>query len=393
MHIPQLTRSILDNDLYKFTMQQGAVSQYDGLDVGYELTIRKHRDFPKDFAKELRRQVALMANLALTDEEYHWLCTNKSLSFFKRSYIDFLRGFKYNPQEVTMKQRGKKIRLTVEKGAWYRTKLWEVSLLSLTSDLYFRMTGQKADMDIFRRNLEAKCRALVEAGCLFTDFGTRRRYSFDIHDKVVAYFAKHAPKNFMGTSNLYLAMKHGVRPIGTHAHEWFMAHAAMFGTRSANKMALEAWMKEYGGRLGHALTDTFTTDAFLETFDYLFARQFDGVRQDSGDPFAFGEKIIAHYLSLNIDPTSKTIIFSDNLDAQKAIALQKAFAGRIKVAFGIGTNFTNDVGVEPLNMVIKLRYCWIHGRRVEVVKLSDDIGKHHGSKTAVKHAQYELGIN
>lgn len=392
MNIPQLTRSILDNDLYKATMQQAAISQYDGLEVEYELTMRKKRDLPQGFIRELRRQIKLMANLAMTDEEYTWMKTSPSLSFLKRSYIDFLRGYRYNPAEVTVQERKSKIKLKI-KGPWYRTILWEVPLLALKSELYFVMKGEKPNMELFWRKLEEKNRMLVAAGCMFTDFGTRRRFSFDIHDKVVEYFAKNAPKNFMGTSNMYLAMKHGVRPIGTHAHEWFMAHAAMFGTRSANKMGLDAWMKEYGGRLGHALTDTFTTDAFLETFDYLFARQFDGVRQDSGDPFAFGEKIIAHYRSLNIDPASKMIIFSDSLDAEKAVALQKAFGGRIKVAFGIGTNFTNDVGVEPLNMVIKLRYCWIHGRRVEVVKLSDDVGKHHGSKTAVRHTQYEIGIN
>jgi nicotinate phosphoribosyltransferase len=304
-----------------------------------------------------------------------------------------LRGFQFDSNEVVElgvdHVGGLKIKI---RGPWYRTIYWEVPLLALISELYFRMSGQTADRCFFNERLAEKVTMLSNADCRFVDFGTRRRFSFAVQDKVVERLAQLCPGHFMGTSNVYLAMKHNLRPIGTHAHEWFMAHAAMFGPVMATRIALQSWSREFNGRLGTALTDTFTTDAFLRDFDHSYARQFDGVRQDSGDPFAIGWKLIIHYRTLGIDPKSKLVIFSDGLDAERAIQLQRTFGEHCKVSFGIGTNLTNDVGVSPLNIVIKMSKCKVNGRWLDAVKLSDSHGKHHGPAEAIALVKAQLGL-
>ena len=387
-----IIRSVLDDDLYKFSMSAAAIRLYDDLDFRAVFTNRGKTPFPPGFADALRQQVRAMALLSLTPEEEEWLRTSPSLSWLPRSYIDFLRGFRFDPDEVTIEQTGGDLSVVIE-GPWYTAIRWEVPLLATISELYFRMTGQEPDWGIFNAHLGDKTNKFRAAGCRVTDFGTRRRASYAVQDLVLAAIRLRKWEDvYVGTSNMHFAHVHGMRPIGTHAHEWFMAHEAMFGPRMANRKALEAWMQVYRGRLGTALTDTYTTDVFLRDFDFLMARQFDGVRQDSGDPFLWALKIIEHYRSLGIDPKTKTAIFSDSLDADLAVSIQKAFAGQIGVAFGIGTNLTNDCGLKPLNIVIKADAFKVNGRWIPVVKLSDTPGKHHGSSHDVGLVKGILGI-
>jgi nicotinate phosphoribosyltransferase len=384
-------RGILDDDIYKFFMQQAAVAKYDNLDVEYDFTDRGQNKYHPRMAEVLRKQVDLMANFITPEWGIEGM---RKMGFFKRSYLDFLRGYQFNPNEVTIKQSRGKLSIKI-KGPWYRTILWEVPLLAMVSEINNLLYGREPKEDIFWNNLEQKMNTLVEADAPYADFGTRRRFNFMVHDAIVTVMKECCP-NFVGTSNVHLALKHGIKAIGTHAHEWFMAHQALYGTRSANWEALDAWSKVYGGRLGTALTDTFTTDAFLKVFGPRLARLFDGVRHDSGDPFEFGEKMIKHYEGLGIEPKSKLIIFSDGLDANLAKRLADHFRGRIKISFGIGTFLTNDCGHEALRIVIKLsRVKFEHQGDedfVNVVKLSDNPGKHHGPKKEIEHTQYELGI-
>ena len=387
-----IINSVLDQDLYKFSMQSAILKLYDDLDFRATFTNRGKTPFPDGFGEALREQVNMMADLALTQNEEKWLRECPSLTWLPRSYIDFLKGYRYDPSEVTITQAGSDLAVTVE-GPWYSAIMWEVPLLATISELYFITTDQKPDYDLLRSNLAAKTEKFRAAGCKVTDFGTRRRASYGTQKSVIEEIVNNEWQDvYVGTSNMHFAHIFNTRPIGTHAHEWFMAHEALFGPRYANRKALEAWMDVFKGRLGTALTDTYTTDVFLRDFDYLMARRFEGVRQDSGCCVDWGEKIIAHYQKLGIDPTTKTAIFSDNLDADKTVNLQKTFGGRIGIAFGIGTNLTNDCGLKPLNMVIKASAFKVHDRWVPVVKLSDTPGKHSGSAKDVALVQGALGI-
>jgi nicotinate phosphoribosyltransferase len=392
-----IIQGLTDNDLYKFSMQQGVLlgmtpdgsCKFTDLDTEYSFTDRRGTKYPKGFAEAVRRQIQLMASLSLQPWELDGF---KKMPWFKRNYLDFLLGYRYDPNEVIIKQRKSKLKITL-RGPWYRTILWEVPLLAIVSELYFHLTGQKADENIFQRNLKRKTKVFNDLNVPLTDFGTRRRCSFRTQEAMVLYLKDNCTC-FVGTSNVYLAFKYDLRAIGTHAHEWFMAHQAMFGTRLANKTGLESWVRIYDGSLGTALPDTFTSDSFFEAFGNRLARLFDSVRHDSGDPIEFGEKAIKHWLTHGIDPLSKTIIFSDGLDDKVATKIANHFKGRTKIAWGIGTFLSNDVGLNPLSIVIKLSRCRLLGsnRWIDVVKLSDNPEKHSGKKKAIAHAKYELGI-
>ena len=233
-----------------------------------------------------------------------------------------------------------------------------------------------------KRNITNKEKAdiLAQNNIIFADFGTRRRYSFSNHKSLINDLLSVEQNTLIGTSNVHLAKEFNIKPIGTMAHEWFMFHAVRSGYKMANTTAQDAWVKVFRGDLGIALTDTFTTDMFLSTFDSYYARLFDGVRQDSGDPFVFTDKLIRHYEKLNIDPGSKIIVYSDGLDIEKILKIHQNCADRVRDSYGIGTNLSNDVGVNPLNMVVKMTECRLssHYPRHKTVKLSDDKGKHTG---------------
>ncbi len=385
-----IIQHITDNDLYKFTMQNAVINKFPLSKVRYKFINRGPELFPEGFCNQLREEIESMRTLRLTAEEYEFM--KKRCYYLPPSYLDFLAGYRFDPNEVKVSQKDGKLAIEIE-GYWYRTILWEVPLMAIISELYFQMTGQVIkDMISADNNTIAKAERYRELGVKVAEFGTRRRYSYQNHDNVVNILNRYAPDTYVGTSNVYLAMKYNNTPIGTHAHEWFMYHAAQFGVKYANRAALDNWVNVYRGDLGIALSDTYTTEVFFRDFDTLFAKLFDGVRHDSGDPIDFAQKTINHYKSLRINPLSKTIVFSDALNPELVEKIAEFCNGKIGMSFGIGTNFTNDVGVKPLNMVIKLSHVLTNGQWTEVVKLSDNPIKHTGNAEIVGRIKAELGI-
>lgn len=388
-----IIKSILDSDLYKFSMQHAVIKLFPRAKVRYTFILRSKVDFPENFAKELREQIIEMTNLRLTPEEKKFFASK--CSYIDPTYFDFLAGYQYDASEVGIIQNGGELQLNIE-GFWYRTILWEVPLLALISELYFNMTGQKIKSETERHENNQKKAAIFNySNVKVTDFGVRRRRSFEIQREMVEDFKTRMRKElFPGTSNVYLAFLYDLTPIGTEAHEWFMFHGAKYGFQHANELGLKHWADVYQGDLGTALTDTFTTEAFLKSFNKKYAKLYDGVRQDSGKPYEFMVKLVDHYKSLGIDPLSKTIVFSDSLDPEKAKEINNFCNGIIKCSFGIGTNLSNDVGVTPLNMVIKMSAAkptdedeWI-----PTVKLSDSEGKHTGDQKMIETCKYLLNI-
>jgi len=364
-----------DNDLYKFTTMNAVQYKFPSAQVRYSFINRGKTSFPKGFAKALQDEVESMRSLKLTPESENFI--RKKCYFFEPVFIDLLKGYRFNPDEVSFKQTGGVLEVTIE-GLWYRTVLWEVPLLAIISELYFNMTGHEPDS--YEERAIDKAHAFVSIGAEISDFGTRRRFSFDVHDKVVGILKKHCGSYLNGTSNLYLAMKHDTTPIGTHPHEWFMYHGSHFGYRMANAVALENWVDVYHGDLGIALTDTYTSENFFQSFNVKYSKLFDGVRWDSGDPLEFTDRVIEHYISKRIDPVSKTIVYSDALNLEKTREIRNYVRGRIHDVYGIGTYLTNDVGADPLNMVIKLTAVKPEGydKFVPAVKISDSKGKYSG---------------
>jgi nicotinate phosphoribosyltransferase len=384
-----IIRHFTDNDLYKFTTMNAIQKLYPDAIVRYSFINRGHTVFPDGFSKELREEVDLFSKLSLEKEEEQFL--NSKCYYFDPVFIDLLKGFRFNPEEVKINQINGHLDIEVE-GLWYRTVLWEVPLLALISELYFRK-ADSGPIEVEERAVR-KGLKLNEIKTEYSDFGTRRRFSFDVHDRVVKTLKETSGRLFNGTSNVYLAMKNNLTPIGTHPHEWFMYHAARYGYRSANARALDAWVEVYRGDLGIALSDTYTSSNFFESFSTLHAKLFDGVRHDSGDPLSFTDKTIEFYKSKRIDPANKTIVFSDSLDFERIAIIKKHVANRIHNVYGIGTNLTNDVGAEPLNIVIKLT-----GTKDDkgakfnpVIKLSDDPGKYTGDPEEIRLCKRILHI-
>lgn len=391
-----IIRSIIDTDLYKLTMQQAVCKLFPRVKVRMKFINRGKTKFPDGFGTELRKEVAKMANLRLTKEEKNFLQTRCG-RFLDDVYIDFLAGYQFDPSEVGIIQTGSDLDIDFD-GYWYKTILWEVPMMELVSELYFKMTGEKINDRVTReKNNQEKGKTFYGHNMKLADFGSRRRYSYDNQFEVCSDMKNlfGSEKFFVGTSNVHIAMKLGLTPIGTHAHEWFMFMAAKYGFKMANTKALEHWVEVYQGDLGIALSDTYTTDVFFKAFDKKYAKLFDGVRHDSGDAFTFIDKTVAHYKSININPADKTIVFSDGLNKELALEIAEYCNKKgegIKCSFGIGTNLTNDVGIKPLNIVIKMTSAFIVDEWVDTVKLSDNEGKHTGNPDMVDLAQRLLGI-
>ena len=385
-------KSILDNDFYKITMQNAVVKLFPNEKVKYEFINRGKHHFPKGFDAELRKSVNAMAELKLTKNEKEFL--RETCPYLDLPYLDFLAGYHYDPSEVKIEQTENELRVTVE-GEWYRTILWEVPLLALISELHYKMNNMERDSDemVIASTLE-KAEELNKLGVTFAEFGTRRRHSYKVHDLVVDTLVKNKNSTFIGSSNIHFAMKYGVKPIGTHAHEWFMFHAAEYGFKMANALSLEHWVDVYRGDLGVALSDTYTTEVFFQQFDKKFAKLFDGVRHDSGDPIEFAHKTIEHYKANCINPLFKYIIFSDCLNMEKVAEITHACKDKIGISFGIGTNLTNDVGVKPMNIVMKLIAAKsVNGDWIPTVKLSDEHGKYTGDPKMIELAKEFLRIH
>ncbi len=374
-------------------MMQAVIHKFPRAKVKYSFINRGKTKFPESFGEVLRKEVKTMEKLALTNDEKKWL--GEKCYFFDPIFLDFLYGYRYDSSEVGIIQKEDELEISIE-GIWGKTILWEVPLMAIISELYFRMMDQEAIPLLERqKNNALKIQLFRMNGIHYADFGTRRRFSYGNQLEVVNQMGGNRVKddNFVGTSNVHFAHKLDLTPVGTHAHEWFMFHAAKYGYKMANYLAMENWVDVFRGDLGMALSDTFTTEVFLKSFDKKFAKLYDGVRQDSGDPLAFTDTIIEHYKKLGIDPKTKTIIFSDGLVPESVIKIKDYCRGKIRCSFGIGTNFSNDVGVKPLNMVIKMIEAKPEGESWHhCIKLSDSKGKHTGDKKEIEIAKYSLGI-
>lgn len=367
--------SLLDTDWYKLTMMQGVHHEYPNASVTWEFRCRNAEDL-EPYLAEIRAQIDHLAALRLTPEESAYLSTFPYLS---PDFIRFLELYRFRPGYVEAYMEGNELCIAID-GPWSHSILFEIVILAALSEVRNRVRYPEVTIGQAVAQLRGKLDTLREnytpaqlATFNLADFGTRRRLSQPVHEAIVAVLAKEFPGHFVGTSNVDIARRHGLAPMGTMAHEWIMAHQQL-GSRlvDSQRAALEAWAQEYRGHLGIALTDTITLDAFLHDFDLYFAKLFDGLRHDSGDPLRFAEQCIRHYRRLGIDPMSKTLIFSDALTFDSAMEIKTALEGRIKTSFGIGTSLTCDVpGVQPMNIVIKMVSC--NGQ--PVAKISDAAGK------------------
>jgi nicotinate phosphoribosyltransferase len=376
MMIP-VVRSLLETDLYKFTMWQALLHSHPSAHAEYEFVCRNQTVFPlSELKEEVEAQLDHLCGMSFTEDELNYL---RSLRYIKSDFVDFLAVFRFQRKFIEVRAEGNTLVIHAE-GPQVHIMAYEIFVLYIVNELYFRRAGTPAALEEGRKRLGEKIAQLKAFGTTpalrhpfeFSDFGLRRRFSSAWHDEVVERLAREVPQCFKGTSNVYIAKKFGLIPIGTMAHEYMQSFQA-FGVRLRDfqKASLEAWVQEYRGDLGIALTDVVGMDAFLNDFDLYFAKLFDGLRHDSGDPIVWGEKAIAHYQALRIDSNTKRLVFSDGLDFDTAFRLYRQFADRIMVGFGIGTWLTNDVGIKPLNIVMKL----IRLNGQSVAKLSDSPGK------------------
>lgn len=393
-----IIHSMIENDLYKFSM-----SYYyqrttpEGIGTFY-FTDRNGMKFTDEFIGRLKDELKDLESLALTDEEFNWCL--KNISYIPKCYFEWLRGFRYDSSIINASlDEEKHLHIEVTDNI-YKVTLYEIPILSTVSELYYQMyTSGEVDYNYIDSQL-AKKAAISNANCLkFANFGMRRRYSHAVEDHVTEYLTRNA-KYFIGSSTVYFAKKYqsirkDLKPIGTMAHELMMSTAAFMGPKEANYYVMQKWNEIYGGAMGTMLPDCFTTEVFLRNFSMDMAKLYDGVRHDSGDPLAFGDKLIAKYESYHIDPRTKSIVFSDSLDFETALSIQNYFKDRINVSFGIGTNLTNDVGTsDPLNIVMKLKTFQVNPRQpvYKCVKLSDVPGKELGDADEVESYKKILGL-
>ena len=372
--------SLLDTDLYKFTMMQVVLHQFPGAQVEYRFKCR-NADSPgvsplAPMVNEIREEIRALCSLRFQDAELTYL---QSMRFIKSDFVDFLGLFRLNEKYVivTALPSGE-IEVSI-KGPWLHTIPFEIPILAIINEVYFRNTQKLPDVMEGRHRLDVKIEQLKGEGLgalKISDYGTRRRFSRAWHEEVLrtltARLGAGTAGQIAGTSNVLFAMKLGLTPLGTMAHEFLQACQALGPRlRDSQVFAFESWAREYRGDLGIALSDVYGMSAFLRDFDMYFCKLFDGARHDSGDPSAWGERLIQHYRINRVDPRTKTLIFSDGLTVPKTIELYRQFKGRCQLAFGIGTNLTNDLGYEPLQIVIKMVQC--NGQ--PVAKVSDTPSK------------------
>jgi nicotinate phosphoribosyltransferase len=375
--------SLLDTDLYKFTMMQVVLHQFPGAQVEYRFKCRNVGVNLAAHAKEIREEIAALCSLHFQESELAYL---RSLRFIKSDFVDFLGLFRLNQKYITVTPlRSGDLEIVIV-GPWLHTILFEIPVLAIVNEVYFRNTQTVPDFVEGRKRLDVKISQLHANGLAdlkIADYGTRRRFSRAWHEEVLRVLAARlgthrtlgngsAPGQFAGTSNVLLALKLGLIPLGTMAHEYLQASQALGPRlRDSQIYAFESWAREYRGDLGIALSDVYGMSAFLRDFDMYFCKLFDGARHDSGDPFNWGERMLDHYARNRVDPLTKTLIFSDGLTVPRTVELYQQFRGRCQLAFGIGTNLTNDLGYEPLQIVIKMVRC--NGQ--PVAKLSDTPSK------------------
>jgi nicotinate phosphoribosyltransferase len=376
--------SLLDTDLYKFTMMQVVLHQFPGAQVEYRFKCRNGGVNLAQHAQEIREEIRSLCSLQFQESELAYL---RSMRFIKSDFVDFLGLFKLNEKYITVTPLASGEIDIVIVGPWLHTILFEIPVLAIVNEVYFRNTQKVPDFVEGRKRLDLKISQLHAEGLKdlkIADYGTRRRFSRAWHDEVLRVLSaklgthqgpSHAGAGagqMAGTSNVQLAFKLGLIPLGTMAHEYLQASQGLGPRlRDSQIFAFESWAREYRGDLGIALSDVYGMSAFLRDFDLYFCKLFDGARHDSGDPFDWGERMLDHYARNRVDPRTKTLIFSDGLTVPRTIELYQQFRGRCQLAFGIGTNLTNDLGYEPLQIVIKMVRC--NGQ--PVAKLSDTPSK------------------
>ncbi|CAI3146365.1 nicotinate phosphoribosyltransferase [Acinetobacter baumannii] len=376
-----IIHSLLDTDLYKFTMLQVVLHKFPQTHSVYHFRCRNLEDtvYPLvDILDDLNEQLDHLCNLKYKEDELQYL---RKLRFIKSDFVDYLELFQLKRRFIhaSVDEEGR-LDIRIE-GPMVQAMMFEIFVLAIVNELYFSRIKTDEVWAEGERRLQAKLELIQQyekaqqpndPPFLVSDFGTRRRYSFEWQKHVVAAFHNTVPNVFRGTSNVLLAKELNITPIGTMAHEFLQAFQALdVRLRDFQKAALETWVQEYRGDLGIALTDVVGMDAFLRDFDLYFAKLFDGLRHDSGDPYEWGDKAYAHYRKLKIDTKTKMLTFSDGLNLPKAWELHQYFKDRFQVSFGIGTNLTNDMGQTPLNIVLKLVEC--NGQ--SVAKISDSPGK------------------
>jgi nicotinate phosphoribosyltransferase len=378
-----IIRSLLDTDLYKFTMWQPMLHNYPSNQAEYRFVCRNTPQYPLALLKEdLEAELDALCNLRFTETELAHLSTK---SYLKSDFIDFLRIFQFQRRYMHVSVKGDDL-ISIARGPQIHVMGFEIYVLAIINELYFRRLQTPQTLIEARRRLAEKIALLIDYRedlmttirphkhpFEFFEFGTRRRFSQAWQEEVVATLAREVPEYCKGTSNVYLAQKYGLAAIGTMAHEYLQTFQAVgVQLKDFQKTALETWVQEYRGDLGIALTDVVGMDAFLADFDLYFAKLFDGLRHDSGEPLAWGEKALAHYTKLKIDANTKRLVWSDGLTLKFALeVIYPCFADRVKPGFGIGTHLSNDTGIEPLNIVMKLMSC----NDQPVAKLSDSPGK------------------
>ena len=386
-----IIKTILDTDLYKFTTSYAYIKLFPYAVGTFSFKDRDETECTAGFLEALKNEIQNLRLVVLQEDELEYMYAH--CRFLPRVYWEWLSSFRFDPDKVDVfvdKERHLHIEVT---DFLYKVTLYEVPLLAIVSEIRNQFMNRVPDDNDWMGRLAEKVEISNRNQMPFSEFGTRRRFSFEVQDKVVAYLEKYA-LYCTGSSNCHLAMKYNMLPMGTHPHEWFMFHGAQFGYKHANYMALENWVNVYDGDLGTALSDTYTSDSFLNNFSRKQAKLFDGVRCDSGNEYDFVDRLIARYKELGIDPSNKTIIFSNALDFEKALQIFNYCKGKIKCSFGIGTNLTNDTGYKPSNIVMKLSRCKMNANQEwrECVKLSDDMGKHMGSNSEVEACLHELRI-
>lgn len=367
-----IIESLLDTDLYKFTMMQCVLHQFPGASVEYRFRCRNEGVDLRPYIDEIKAEVDHLCTLRFKDDELEYL---RLLRFIKDDFVEFLSLFQLKRKYIDISEKDGQLAITI-KGPWLHTILFEIPVLAIVNETYFRHIAPNLDKTEGRKRLDAKIqmienepdRSLIS----ISDFGTRRRFSRQWQKEVLEILKARLPHEFAGTSNVLYAKELNLIPMGTMAHEYLQACQALGPRlRDSQTYAFEMWAKEYRGDLGIALTDVYGIEPFLKDFDMYFCKLFDGVRQDSGDPESWGERMIEHYKANRCDPRTKTFIFSDSLTFERLIKLFRRFKGRVKLGFGVGTNLTNDLGPEPLNIVIKM----VRANGQPVAKISDTPGK------------------
>ncbi len=371
----RIIQSLMDTDYYKLTMMQAVLHHYPNAEVEWAFRSRSEEDL-SPYLDAIREQMEALAELRFEPAELAFL---ENIPYMQPDFIRFLGLFRFDPRYVRVELEAGEL-VVYLRGPWLHVILFEVPLLAIISEVRNRVRYPHVTLEQAEARLDEKLEWLRAeasdqelAGFNLADFGTRRRFSFAVQARVVERLKTSFPGNFVGTSNLHLAHKLQLKPMGTMAHEWIMAHQQL-GPRliDSQSAALDCWAREYRGALGIAITDCITMDAFTADFDLYLAKLFDGLRHDSGDPIEWAEKAIAHYRRLGIDPMTRQLVFSDGLDFPKALGIYRALAGRSNTSYGIGTQLTCDIpGVEPTNMVIKMTSC--NGQ--PVAKISDSPGK------------------